>query len=90
VIERELTEIKMRRLKIKEGQGSKKCGCPFLLKGKELSNTTGWVLMIVCNHYRAENLEGHSFICRLSEEEEKLVINLSKTLVRPRDILNTL
>ena len=49
--------------------------------------------MVVCdihNHYLAENLEGHSFTGRLSEEEEKLVVDLSKTLVRPRDILNTL
>ena len=40
--------------------GSKKCGCPFLLKGKELSNTAGWVLMIVCgihNHYSTKNLD---------------------------------
>ena len=49
--------------------------------------------MIVCgirNHYPAENLEGHSFPGRLSEKEEKLVVDLSKTLVRLRDILNTL
>jgi len=46
------------------GTGSKKCSCPLRLKDKELSNTTGWVLMIVSgihNHYLAENLEGHSF-----------------------------
>ena len=49
--------------------------------------------MVVCdihNHYQTENLEGHSFTGRLSEEEEKLVVDFSKTLVRPRDILNTL
>ena len=44
----------------------------------------------VHNHHPAGNLEGHSFACRLSEEEEKLVVDLSKTLVQPRDILNTL
>jgi len=42
------------------------------------------------NHLAAENLKGHSFIGRLSEEEEKLVVNMSKTLVGPRDILHTL
>jgi len=38
----------------------------------------------------AENFEGHSFAGRLSEKEEKLVVDMSKTLVRPRDILHTL
>ena len=49
--------------------------------------------MVVCsihNHYPVENLKGHSFTDKLSEEEEKLVVNLSKTLVWPRDILNKL
>jgi len=73
--------------------GSKKCGCPFLLKGKELSNIAGWVLMVVCgihNHFLAKNLKGYSFAGRLSKEEENSVVDLLKTLVRPRDILNTL
>jgi len=37
------------------------------------------------NHYPPKNL-GYSFACKLLEEEEKLVVDLS----RPRDILNTL
>jgi len=32
------------------------------------------------NHYPPKNL-GHSFTRKLSEEEEKLVVDLSKTLV---------
>ena len=58
-----------------------------------MSNNARWVLMIVSgihNHYSAKNLKRHSFAARLSEEEEKLVVDLSKTLIRPRDILNTL
>ena len=73
--------------------GTKKCSCPFLLKGKELSSEEGWVLSVDCglhNHLTAEHLEGHSFAGRLSEEEENLVVDMSKTLVRPRDILRTL
>ena len=42
------------------------------------------------NHFPPENLEGHSFAGKLSKEEENLVVDLSKTLIRPRDILNTL
>jgi len=58
-----------------------------------LSHDKGWVLLIACgihNYSAAENLEGHSFTGKLSEENEKLVINMSKALVRSRDILNTL
>jgi len=72
---------------------SKKCGCPFLLKGKELSNEVGWVLLIACgihNHLPAKYLEGHFFARKLSEEDKKLVVDMSHTLVRSRDILNTL
>ena len=49
--------------------------------------------MIACdihNHLAAEYLKGYSFVSRLSEEEEKLVVNISKTLGRLRDILHTL
>ena len=51
------------------------------------------MLLLACgfyNHSVAENFEGHSFASRMSEEEEKLVVDMSKTLVRPRDILHTL
>ena len=69
--------------------GSKKYGCLFLLKGKELSNTAGCAFMDVCGihiHFWAEYLKRHSFAGRLSKEEENLVVNLSKILVWPRDI----
>ena len=51
------------------------------------------MLLIACdfhNHSATENFEGHSFAGRLSEEEEKLVVDMSKTLIQPRDILHTL
>ena len=40
---------------------SKKYGCLFLLKGKELSNEEEWVVLVACdihNHLAAEILEG--------------------------------
>jgi len=58
-----------------------------------LSYDAGWVLIVACgvhNHSLIEHLKGHSYAGRLSEEETKLVVDMSKTLVRPRDILNTL
>jgi len=52
-------------------------------KGKQLSYEEGWVLSVDCgvrNHLVAEHLKGHFFTGRLSEEEENLVIYMSKTL----------
>jgi len=42
------------------------------------------------NHLATEHLEGHFFIDRLSEEEERFVVDMSKTLIRSRDILHTI
>ena len=44
----------------------------------------------VHNHLASEYSEGHSLTDRLSEEEERLVVDMSKSLVRPRDILQTM
>lgn len=44
--------------------GSKKCGCPFELKGKKLLTDDDWILLVVCtvyNHSAAVHLEGHSY-----------------------------
>ena len=49
--------------KIKQ-TGSKKCRCPFTLKGKKLDTSDDWMLEVSCsvhNHSIAEYLEGHSF-----------------------------
>ena len=72
---------------------SKKCGCPFTLKGKKLDTFDDWMLEVACgvhNHSAAEYLEGHSFAGRLTEEETKLLVDMSKSMVRPKDILVTL
>ena len=73
--------------------GIKKWDCLFLLKGNELSNEEGRMIFTVCdihNQLASKQIEGHSFAGRLSEEEERLVADMSKSLVRPRDILHTL
>ena len=42
------------------------------------------------NHPSAKHLEGHSYAGRLSSQETSLLVDMSKTLVRPKDILSTL
>ncbi|CAL8994263.1 unnamed protein product, partial [Prunus brigantina] len=73
--------------------GTKKCGCPFLLKGVNIGDGDDWKLEVVCgvhNHPISEYLQGHSFVGRLTEEENALLVDMSKSLVKPRDILVTI
>ena len=42
------------------------------------------------NHAPAKHFEGHSFVGRLSEEETSLLVDMSKSMVRPKEILVTL
>lgn len=73
--------------------GSKKCGCSFELKGKKLPTDDDLILLVVCgvhNHSTAVHFEGHSYAGRLLQEETSLLVDMSKSRVKPRDILATL
>ncbi|KAJ9543670.1 hypothetical protein OSB04_023377 [Centaurea solstitialis] len=73
--------------------GTKKMGCPFELAGKYSSLNGCWTLTVRCekhNHEPAENMEGHPYAMRLTENEVRLVEDLSRKNVKPRDILSTL
>lgn len=74
--------------------GVKKCGCHFQLKGMKLFDTgDDWVVEVVCgvhNHLAATYLEGHSFPGRLRKDRISLVIEMSKTLARPGEMLQAL
>ena len=51
------------------------------------------MLMVVCevhNHPTVEHLKGHLYAGRLSKQEISLLVDMSKSLVRPKDILSTL
>lgn len=72
------------------GIGTKKCECPFRLKGRKLPSDDDWMLEVVCgvhNHQAADYLEGHSYVSRYSEEEYSLLKDISKSNVPPKDIL---
>ncbi|XP_028070434.1 uncharacterized protein LOC114272918 [Camellia sinensis] len=52
-----------------------------------------WMVDVACgmhNHAPAKHFEGHSFAGRLSEEEKSLLVDMSKSMVRPKKILVTL
>ncbi|KAL4559413.1 hypothetical protein LXL04_031551 [Taraxacum kok-saghyz] len=73
--------------------GTKKINCPFELKGKYSKLYNFWTLSVVCdkhNHEPAEHFEGHAFVMRLSDNETRLVADLTRLNVKPHDILTTL
>ncbi|XP_028118210.1 uncharacterized protein LOC114315790 [Camellia sinensis] len=68
----------------------KKCECPFDLRAFKLKTNDEWILNIVYglhNHPAAEHLQGHSYAGKLSANEKSLLVNMSKSLVRPKKIL---
>ncbi|KAJ1391326.1 putative ADP-glucose phosphorylase-like [Sesbania bispinosa] len=73
--------------------GTKKCDCPFRLKGRPVRTGNGWRLIVVCGyHYHdvEENLEGHAYVGLLNVDELFLLNNMTKNMVKPRNILLTL
>ncbi|KAJ1391177.1 MULE transposase domain [Sesbania bispinosa] len=64
--------------------GTKKCGCPFRLRGIQVHTGDGWRLNVVCgyhNHDVAENLEGHAYACRLNADELSLLNDMTKNML---------
>jgi len=73
--------------------GTKKCECPFRLKGKHVKGGEGWTLHVIYgvhNHESYEDLKGHSYIGRLNSEEKKIVEDMTRSLVKPKKIMGTL
>jgi len=73
--------------------GTKKCDCPFRLRGKPISNEEGWVLKVICGLHNpdlTETLVGHPYASRLKPVEHVLVVDMAKSLVKPSNILLTL
>ncbi|XP_028096113.1 uncharacterized protein LOC114296028 [Camellia sinensis] len=73
--------------------GTKKCGCPFDMRAHRFTTHDEWTLTVICglhNHPLAEHVEGHSYAGRLSKDEKALLMDMSKSMVRPKEILVTL
>ncbi|KAH0989406.1 hypothetical protein GBA52_000889 [Prunus armeniaca] len=76
---------KKRRLR---SSGTKKCGCPFLLRGVSLGDNDEWKLEVVCGVHNHDAAKSNAR--RLSEEEKALLVDMSKSLAKPKDILRTI
>jgi hypothetical protein len=58
-----------------------------------LDSDDDWMLKVICgvhNHPAAKHFEGHSYAARLSNEENSVLVDMSKNMVKPKDILVTL
>ena len=73
----------------REVTGTKKCECPFRLRGRPYANE-GWILIVICgkhNHERAVTLKGRPYPRRLKPIEKTVVADMTKNNVKPGSIL---
>ncbi|KAH1193917.1 hypothetical protein GmHk_19G054838 [Glycine max] len=70
--------------------GSRKCGCPFRLHGKPVHGGECWMVKLICgihNHELAKSLVGHPYTGRLTKDEKKIIADMTKSMVKPKNIL---
>ncbi|KAL5147359.1 hypothetical protein HKD37_06G017055 [Glycine soja] len=78
---------------VRKDTGSRKCGCPFRLRVKPVHGGEGWMVKLICgihNHELAKSLVGHPYAERLTKEEKKIIADMTKSMVKPKNILLTL
>ena len=78
---------------VRRDTGSRKCGCPFKLRGKPVVVGQGWMVKLMCgshNHELVKSLVGHSYVGRLIKDEKTIIVDMTKSMVKPRNILLTL
>ncbi|KAL5148319.1 hypothetical protein HKD37_13G035375 [Glycine soja] len=78
---------------VRKDTGSRKCGCPFRLRGKPVHGGEGWMVKLICgirNHELAKSLVGHPYAGRLTKDEKKIIADMTKSMVKPKNILLTL
>ncbi|XP_068503635.1 protein FAR1-RELATED SEQUENCE 5-like, partial [Phaseolus vulgaris] len=73
--------------------GTRKCGCPFRLRGYPVKSGEGWILKLICgshNHELANTLVGHPYVGRFSYSEKSMLMDMTNSSVKPRNILLTM
>ncbi|XP_028186404.1 protein FAR1-RELATED SEQUENCE 6-like [Glycine soja] len=78
---------------IRRDTETRKCGCPFKLRCKPVAGGEGWMVKLICgvhNHELAKSLVGHPYAGRLTKVEKTLIADMTKSMVKPRNILLTL
>ncbi|KAH1233267.1 Protein FAR1-RELATED SEQUENCE 5 [Glycine max] len=78
---------------VRRDTGSRKCGCPFRLRRKPVHGGEGWMMKLICgihNHELAKSLVGHPYAERLTKDVKKIIVDMTKSMVKPKNILLTL
>ena len=73
--------------------GSRKYGCPFKLRAKPAVGGEGWIVNLIYGSHNRElekSLVGHTYAGRLIKDEKIIVVVMTKSMVKPRNILLTL
>jgi len=76
-----------------QGTSSRKCECLFRLRGFFEKDTNDWWIAMFCrihNHELVPKLTDHLQMGRIKEEKKKRVIDMTKSLAVPRNILTDL
>ncbi|CAK8537733.1 unnamed protein product [Lathyrus sativus] len=76
----------------RDDTGSKKCECPFKIRGYMLC-IKKWKFSVTCglhNHELCLKLQVHPSVCRLKPEEKTCISDMTLNLVQPKNILATL
>jgi len=78
---------------VRKDTRSRKYGCPFKLSGKPVVGGKGWMVKLmygIHNHELAKSLVGHPYAERLTKDEKTIIVDITKSMVKPRNILLTL
>ena len=71
---------------------SRKCWCPFKLRGKPMVGGQGWIMKLMCgshNHEMTKSFVGHPYLDRLTKDERIIIADMIESMVKPRNILLT-
>ncbi|XP_071691511.1 uncharacterized protein [Rutidosis leptorrhynchoides] len=73
--------------------GTKRIKCPFELQGNYSKQHNSWILRVISdkhNHQPIRYMEGHPYVQRLSDNEFRLVEDLYRMNMAPKDIFSVL
>ncbi|KAH1221688.1 Protein FAR1-RELATED SEQUENCE 5 [Glycine max] len=65
----------------------------FEISEKPVHGGEGWTVKLICgihNHELAKSLVGHPYAGRLTKDEKKIIVEMTKSMVKPKNILLTL
>ena len=69
---------------VRRDTSSRKCGCPFKLRGKPVVGAQGWMVKLMCgshNHEFSKSLVGHPYVGRLTKDEKTIIVDMTRSMV---------